>query len=127
MKKLVIISVILLVGCAEAQTKRQPPRATISASGTVTLTADTDPNATHCGGFINDVRIPDVPLQTTSPKCRVDATTRVNVGSNTWKACNSAPNNAAYSEGCVATPLTFTVSAPVTTLNPPTNLRMVEQ
>jgi hypothetical protein len=127
MMKLLIVAAILIVGCAEAQTKKNPPRVTVMAGGSVILTADTDPNATHCGGFINNVRIPDVLLQTTAPKCKVDATTRVQTGTNTWKACNSAPNKPEFSEGCNETLLTFTVAPPVTPLNPPTNMRMTQQ
>jgi hypothetical protein len=124
MKTLALIPVVILAGCAALAA---PPKATQAATGSVTLTADTDANATHCGGFINGTRIPDVPLQATSPRCKIVNPPNLFTGGNSWKACNSAPGNAAYTEACNATLLNFTLAAPAAPLNPPTNLKMVEQ
>jgi|KBSMisStandDraft_5_1062788.scaffolds.fasta_scaffold00198_46 hypothetical protein len=120
-----IVASFALIGCAHVQAA--PPTATQAATGTVTLTADvTDGNATHCGGYINGVRIPDVPLQSTAPKCKLVNPPNLNSGGNSWKACNSTPGNSSYTEGCNATVLNFSVAPSTTPLQPPTNLNYMQ-
>jgi len=104
----------------------------IAQAQTATLTADTvtGTHATHCGGYINGVRIANVPLQASAPRCKLVNPPGLMYGGNSWKACNSAPNDAAYSEGCNDTVLNFSLTqAPAgpTPLSPPTNLKMVQQ
>jgi hypothetical protein len=96
--RLTILLSLILAGCVGPLGK--PP----SAPTDVFLEADTDPNATHCGGFINDVRIQDYPVYTESPRCRFLANNYLKNGNNTWLACNSAPGRG---ESCVSTPLNF--------------------
>jgi len=98
---------------------------------TATLTADTvtDTHATHCGGYINGVRIANVPLQASAPRCKLVNPPNLMYGGNSWKACNSAPGSTTYTEGCNSTVLNFSLAKPPTTvqLSPPTNLRLVQQ
>jgi len=68
----------------------------------VILSADVDPAATVCGGFVNGARLPDFAVS--AGKCRILANAYVTTGPNTWQACNSAPGVA---EACVTEPLSF--------------------
>jgi len=95
MKLLLLIPLCCLAACT-MQTAVQ---------GDVYLSADTDPQATACGGYVNDKRIPDVPVS--ASECVIHANDYVKNGSNTWTACNSAPE---LGEACIASPFTFKLS-----------------
>ena len=126
MRTLIAVGALaILSGCATAQSIS--PRAEVKATSVFLLADITDANATKCGGLLNNVRLTDVPLLTTQPKCKIDVSTKVVSGTNTWKACNSAADPTKFTEGCVTTPLTFTYTPPAVPLSPPTNMRYQEQ
>jgi hypothetical protein len=127
MRTLIAVGAIFLAGCAAYAQTAGTMRAEVKASSVFLLADVTDTNATKCGGMFNGVRLTDVPLQPSQPKCKIDVTTRVAAGSNTWTACNSATDPTQFTEGCVTTPLTFTYSPPAAQLQPPTNMRYQEQ
>lgn len=97
--KIALFSVVLLAGCQTITPLEIEPRG--SEDRFVYLVADTDPAATKCGGVFNDVILPDTPLQTTQPRCRLSV--QAKNGNNSWIACNSN----ASSEACITTPFTF--------------------
>jgi len=90
--RVLLVAASVLAGCATP---------TGSPTG-VYLLADTDRQATACGGYVNDKRIPDVPAS--DGKCEFVADAYVKSWSNTWTACNSAPG---FAEACSSTTLVF--------------------
>jgi len=87
---LALLAPCLLAGCALVA-----PTAT---NKDTYLTADTDPSATLCGGTVNGIRVPNVP--TSGSKCQLLVNDYIKNGSNSWIACNSAPD---LGEACAET------------------------
>jgi hypothetical protein len=91
--------------------------------------------ATHCGGFLyegsltgTNYTIPDTPLQTTDPRCKIKVTGMLKVGTMVWKACSFDAVHPTAAGVCNPTSLQFTVAqgsgtGPVQ-LAPPVNTRV---
>ena len=100
--------------------------------------------ATHCGGFLHEGTHSDTPyvipnngspVQSTQPKCKINITGKLKVGTMTWYACSHDWNNpvgggTAPNDGCNGVPLQFTVvqgpppSGGPVPLAPPSNSRV---
>jgi hypothetical protein len=150
MMKLLIIVVLFIVGAVQAQTpppKIQTTPVYITTGkdnyliSDITTTTEFPTMPTHCGGTLHEgvlsagltiYNIPDVPVQTTQPKCKVKITGKLKVGTMTWVACSRnyndmTPDGSMPATSCNPEALQFTVvqgTAPTPTpLGAPTNLK----
>jgi hypothetical protein len=151
MMKLLFITLLFSAGVAQAQVVIQSEPVYIAAGKDNYLMAEISPPTTefpgiptHCSGWLHEgdhsdtpYTIPDTPLQTTQPKCKINITNHLKVGTMTWYACSVDYNqtmggHTTHPTSCNSVPLRFTVAqgsggtgpAP---LSPPSNLRQSTQ